>query len=132
MREIRIDDPLETLDELMRDVRRQVEREQLYGDQPLAFRVVAAKDGSKSSSTNLMKHAERAERIRSAVFRVQLWTPRQEGFRIVTSNAGRELHENRRRTLLVAATAAVPIRIVRSMRNLTSALLDSPRIALTQ
>jgi hypothetical protein len=62
---------------------RQVELEEFDCDEPLALRVVAAKDGSESSSTNLMKHAKRAERIgrrTAGLFRVQRWTPREGRF----------------------------------------------------
>jgi hypothetical protein len=59
---------------LMHFFRREIELEQFYGDEPFAFGVVAAKDGSESSSTNLVKHAKRAERIgrrTAGLFRVQ-------------------------------------------------------------
>jgi hypothetical protein len=74
MREVRRDKALETSDEVMRRLWRQVELEEFDGDEPFALRVVAAKDGSESSSTNLMKHAKRAERIgrrTAGLFRVQ-------------------------------------------------------------
>jgi hypothetical protein len=50
---------------------RHLDLEELDGYEALTLGIVAAKNGSESPSTNLMKHAKRAERIRSAVFRVQ-------------------------------------------------------------
>jgi hypothetical protein len=80
MRQIGVDDALEPGDELVRGVRRQVELEQFYRNETFTFGVVAAINGSESTSANLMKNAKRSERIRSAVFRVQLWTPREGRF----------------------------------------------------
>jgi len=80
VRQVGVDDPLEPGDELMRNVRRQIQLEQLYRNEAFAFGVVAAINGSESTSANLMENAKRSERIRSAVFRVQLWTPREGRF----------------------------------------------------
>jgi hypothetical protein len=65
----------------MHPLRRQIEREQLDGDETLALRVVRAKHRSKSAGTDLMQNTKRPERIwrRSAGrFPVQRRTPRTE------------------------------------------------------
>jgi hypothetical protein len=56
---------------------REVQLEQLDRDQPLSFRVVAAKYRSQGPRAYLMKNAKRSERIwrRAGGFGVQRWTP---------------------------------------------------------
>ena len=64
VRQIGGDQPLEFGDELMPALRRQVEFEQLDGDEPLARRIVRAKHRSQGSRTNLMKNSKRSEGVR--------------------------------------------------------------------
>ena len=74
MRQVRRDEPLESTDEPAHAVGRELDCEELDGNEPLAFRVITAKHGSECSRTDLMKNTERSERVRgrsAGSFRVQ-------------------------------------------------------------
>ena len=74
MRQIGGDQALERRDQLMDPLGRQIELEELDGDEPLVLRIVGAKHRSKSPRTDLMKNAKRSERVRrrsAGSFRVQ-------------------------------------------------------------
>ena len=74
MREIRGDQPLQFVDELMDALRRKVELEQFDRDEPIAVGFVRAEDGSESSGADLVENAEWTEGVRGAgirSFRVQ-------------------------------------------------------------
>src|SRR3954453_23372089 len=74
MIELRIDEAFELGNELMHALGRQVEVEQLDGDEALARRVVRAKHGAQRPGANLMKNTKRSERVRERTarrFRVQ-------------------------------------------------------------
>ena len=83
MRESRRNDTLESGDQLVHLLGRHVELENFDGDEPLSLRVVPAIHGAESSSTNLMKHAKRSERIRSAVVPCA-----------AVNSSGRQVHES--------------------------------------
>ena len=74
MREIRGDQPLQFVDELMDALRRKVELEQFDRDEPIAVWFVRAEDGSESPGADLVENAEWTEGVRGAgirSFRVQ-------------------------------------------------------------
>ena len=74
MREVGRDQPLELGDELVHAFGRQVEAEQLDGDQLVLPGIVGAKHGAERARANLMQNAERTERVRrrgAGSFRVQ-------------------------------------------------------------
>jgi hypothetical protein len=52
--------------DLMRPLRREIELDHFDRNQPAAFRIFAAKNGTKAARADLMQHAEAAERRRNA------------------------------------------------------------------
>jgi hypothetical protein len=64
MREIRSDQLFELSDELMDALGRQVEPEDLDGDDAILVRVDRAEDGTEDTGANLMKNTERSEGVR--------------------------------------------------------------------
>jgi hypothetical protein len=68
------DEPLEAGDELVNALGRQVETEQLYRNELVLLGIVGSKDRAESARANLMKNAERTERVwrrGTGSFRVQ-------------------------------------------------------------
>ena len=81
MRQLGRDDALELGGEPMHAFGRQVEPEQLDGDEPIAFGIEPAKHRTQRAGANLMKDAKRTEpvwRRRTGSVRVQ-WKLPQEG-----------------------------------------------------
>jgi hypothetical protein len=73
VRQIGGNQPFECGDQLMNTLRRQIELEELDGDEPLTFRVVRPKDGPEGPRTDLMKNTKRSERV---------WRGYAGGFRV--------------------------------------------------
>jgi hypothetical protein len=63
MRQIRRDEAFEGRDELMDAFGRQIELEELDGDQTLAVRIVRSKYRSEGARADLMKNTKRSERV---------------------------------------------------------------------
>jgi hypothetical protein len=58
------DQLFEFAQELMNAFRRQVEAEQLDGDESITILVVSTKDGAQSTIADLVQHAKRTEGVR--------------------------------------------------------------------
>ena len=86
MRQIRRDQSLQLLHQLMRALGRKIEAEQFDGDETILLGLIGAEDGTESTCADLVKHAEWAEgvgRRGAGSVRVQ-WVLLKEGARIVT------------------------------------------------
>jgi hypothetical protein len=67
MREVCGDETLEFCNELMRALRRQVQFEELDGDEPLQRRIVGSENRAQCPRANLMKCAKRSEGVGGCV-----------------------------------------------------------------
>jgi hypothetical protein len=67
MREVCGDKTLEFCNELMRALRRQVEFEELDGDEPLQRRIVGSKNRTQCPRADLMKYPKRSEGVGGCV-----------------------------------------------------------------